>query len=395
MRDLKNLDYFEKLINIANNDLVIEAKNCGQICAAYVCENTPEPLFDLDNCFGIRLTAPNTGGTDVASYYMTNFLCETSRALLERAIEGGYQFADCIIAPDGCTMINRCVENMELAKALGHDKDNFFYEHLEIPLKADDNGVELLVLQCRNHILNPLHEHYGTDISDASIRKAVNEYNRVCKVINELGEYRKEEYPRITGYEFAVLTLASYVCPKRLIVDKLEEVLEEVKNRKPDDKKYRARLLVAGSEMDDVNFIKLIEDTGAYVCADRYCFGSFPGRVPIELNDKEDALTQVCRQYVYRCQCPRLMNMEKVYSRKEYVANLAKEYKADGIIYNQIKFCDPWAYERLGGTAALRELGYPVLSLDRPYNSHSAMGQLSTRVQAFVESIEIKKLGDK
>ena len=395
MRDLKNLDYFEKLINIANNDLVIEAKNSGQICAAYVCENTPEPLFDLDNCFGIRLTAPNTGGTDVASYYMTNFLCETSRALLERAIEGGYQFADCIIAPDGCTMINRCVENMELAKALGHDKDNFFYEHLEIPLKADDNGVELLVLQCRNHILNPLHEHFGTDISDASIRKAVNEYNRVCKVINELGEYRKEECPRITGYEFAVLTLASYVCPKRLIVDKLEEVLEEVKNRQPDEKKYRARLLVAGSEMDDVNFIKLIEDTGAYVCADRYCFGSFPGRVPIELNDKEDALTQVCRQYVYRCQCPRLMNMEKVYSRKEYVANLAKEYKADGIIYNQIKFCDPWAYERLGGTAALRELGYPVLSLDRPYNSRSAMGQLSTRVQAFVESIEIKKLGDK
>ena len=97
---------------------------------------------------------------------------------------------------------------MELAKALGHDKDNFFYEHLEIPLKADDNGVELLVLQCRNHILNPLHERYGTDISDASIRKAVNEYNRVCKVINELGEYRKQEYPRITGYEFAVLTLA-------------------------------------------------------------------------------------------------------------------------------------------------------------------------------------------
>ena len=147
--------------------------------------------------------------------------------------------------------------------------------------------------------------------------------------------------------------------------------------------------------MDDVGFIKLIEDTGAYVCCDRYCFGSFPGRQIIELNDEEDALTQVCRQYVYRCQCPRQMNMEKVYSRKEYVANLAKEYKADGIIYNQIKFCDPWAYERLGGTAALRELGYPVLSLDRPYNSRSAMGQISTRVQAFVESIEIKKLGDK
>ena len=44
---------------------------------------------------------------DIATYYMTSFLCETSRALLERAIEGGFNFADCVIAPDGCTMINR------------------------------------------------------------------------------------------------------------------------------------------------------------------------------------------------------------------------------------------------------------------------------------------------
>ena len=69
------------------------------------------------------------------------------------------------------------------------------------------------------------------------------------------------------------------------------------------------------------------------------------------------------------------------------------EYGADGIIYEQIKFCDPWAYERLMGSTMLRDdYGYPVLSVDRPYNIASALGQMRTRVQAFVESIEIKKL---
>ena len=90
------------------------------------------------------------------------------------------------------------------------------------------------------------------------------------------------------------------------------------------------------------------------------------------------------------------MNMEKVYGRKEFVAKLAKEYRADGIIYNQVKFCDPWAYERLSGTVALRDdYGYPVLSVDRPYNVRSSEGQMRTRVQAFIESIEIKKLTGK
>ena len=190
-----------------------------------------------------------------------------------------------------------------------------------------------------------------------------------------------------------MLTLATYVCPKYLIIDKLEETLEELKTREPEDKPYRARVMVVGSEVDDSAFIKLIEDTGAYVCADRFCFGSLPGRNPIELNDDEDALTQVCRHYTYSCQCPRMMNMEKVYSRKQYVNDLAKEYGADGIIYQQIKFCDPWAYERTLGSVMLREnYGFPVLSVDRPYNIASSAGQMRTRVQAFVESIEIKKI---
>ena len=47
------------------------------------------------------------------------------------------------------------------------------------------------------------------------------------------------------------------------------------------------------------------------------------------------------------------------------------------------------------GTVELREkYGYPVLQLDRPY-ANGGSGQIRTRVQAFVESIEIKKLGGK
>ncbi len=335
---------------------------------------------------------------DIATYYMTSFLCETSRALLERAIEGGFNFADCVIAPDGCTMINRCVENMELLKTMGKGNDKFFHEYMEIPLKADENGVNLLVLQCKNHILRPLHEKYGVDVSDAAIREAVREHNRVCRVIREIGEFRKDERPRVTGYEFHVLTLATYMCPKYLIIDKLEETLEEIRSREPDIKPYRARIALVGSEIDDSAFIKLLEETGAYVCADRFCFGSMPGRDPIELRDDEDALTQVCRAYVMRGQCPRTMNMEKVYGRKQYVNDIAKEYGADGIVYQQVKFCDPWAYERLMGTTMLHDdYGFPVLSLDRPYNVSSSIGQVRTRIQAFVESIEIKRIqgGDK
>ncbi len=391
MKDLKHLYFFEKLLEDANNELVCQAQAEGRKCIATVCENIPEPLLNLPGTFSVRLRAPRTGSIEMATYYLTSFLCEYTRALLERAIEGGYNFTDCMITPDGCSMLNRCAENMELLHTM--QKEHFFWEYMEIPMKADDNGLNLYTLQCQNHILNPLREQFGIDTSDAAIRKAVEEHNRVCELIRQIGEYRKEDHPRLTGYEFHILTMATYVAPKDLLIEKLTETLEELKTRKPEEKNpYRIRVVLVGSEVDDVDLVRLIEDCGAYVCADRFCYGSFPGRDTIELKEEGDALTQICRQYMYRGQCARYMNQEKIQERRRYVNRLAKEYHGDGIIYQQIKFCDPWAYERMVGTQVLRdEYHYPVLSVDRPYAVGNS-GQLRTRMQAFVESVELKKI---
>lgn len=393
MKDLKYLAWFENLLQEANNELVAAAREQGKKCVSYICENSPEPLLNLDGCFSVRLRAPRTGSMEMATYYMTSFLCEYSRALLERAIEGGYNFSDCLIAPDGCSMINRCAENMELLHTMDKGKEHFFYEHMEIPMKADDNGLNLYVLQCKNHILTPLKENFGIDISDAAIRRAVAEHNRVCELIRAIGEFRKGDRPTITGYEYSVITMATYAAPKAMLIEKLEETLEELRTREPDAKNFfRVRVALVGSEIDDPDFIKLVEDTGAFVCVDRYCYGSFPGRDPILLTDEEDALTQICRQYMVRGQCPRYMNTAKLLERRSYVDELAKEYAADGILYEQVKFCDPWAYDRMLGSHIMRnEYGYPVLSIDRPY-AVSGIGQLRTRIQAFIESVEIKKI---
>ena len=246
--------------------------------------------------------------------------------------------------------------------------------------------------QMREHVLKPLAEHYGIDVSDGALRQAVEEQNRISRLITEIGEYRKEENPRITGYEFAVLCTATFCSPKALLVEKLEETALELQTRQPDEKPpYRARVLLAGSEIDDPGLIRLIEDAGALVVADRFCFGSLPGRQELVLNDAEDVLTQICRTYMEWGKCPRFMNTDKILERQSYVDSLAKEYHAEGLIYQQLKFCDYWGYERASAFHVMREeYGYPVLSLDRPYVVGNS-GQVRTRVQAFVESLEIKR----
>lgn len=391
MKDLKHLIYFESLLENANNELVKQAQAEGDICLGYTCYHVPEVLLNLGNCFSVRLRAPNTGSLDIATYYMSNYTCEYARALVERGIEGGYKFLDALIGVDACSMMNRAMEHLELLDC--NDKEKFFVTHIDVPFKVVDYTIDAYVTQMKLHVLDNLHEKFGVDVSDKAIRKAVKEHNEVCKILTEIGDMRKAENPVITGYEYHILNLVSFTCPKRLILPYLKETLKEIKARKPDPKPwFRARVAMVGSEIDDPNLTKLFEECGAFICSDRYCFGSTPGREIIELNNEEDALTQICRHVMEHSECARYISDEKVHQRRETADRLAREYGAEGIIYEQMKYCDYWGFERaLVSHVMAEEYGWPVLSIDRLYNNGSS-GQLRTRCQAFVESLEIKRI---
>ena len=287
--------------------------------------------------------------------------------------------------------MNRSMEHFEVLKV--NSKEKFFVTHTDMPLKVTDYYIDSYTTQMREHVLNRLTETFGVDTSDEALRKAVAEHNEVCKIISEIAEMRKLDNPIITGYEFHILNLVSYTCPKALILPYLRETLAELKKRKPDAKSpYRARVAIVGSEIDDPSLTKLIEGCGALIVSDRFCFGSTPGREVIELNDEEDVLRQICRHYMETSECARYISDEKVHQRRETADRLAREYNADGIIYEQMKYCDYWGFERaLASYVMNTEYGWPVLSIDRVYNNGYS-GQLRTRVQAFVESLEIKKI---
>ena len=244
MKDLKHLYFFEKLLEDTYNDLARKAKEEGRHAIGHVCFQIPEPLLNLPGCFSTRLRAPNTGSIEMGTYYMSSTLCEACRAYLERAIEGGYNYLDCILAPDACAQMNRCVENIERLDT--NPNKDFFVTYADVPMKSDQTALKHYVKQMRIRVLEPLHDKFGIDISDDALRQAVAEQNEISRLLTAIGDYRKYESPKITGYEFAVLCLASYCCPKDMIKEKLEETLKELEQREADDSsKYRIRVDIA------------------------------------------------------------------------------------------------------------------------------------------------------
>ena len=178
-----------------------------------------------------------------------------------RSMEGGYNFLSGLMGTETCSEMNRALEHFELLRLV--DNEQFFVTFLDMPFKVTENTVRHYVDQLRRKVLTPLQEVYGVDVSDDALRKAVAEHNEVCRILTEIGQFRKEENPRITGYEYHILNLVSYCCPKYLIVGKLRETLEELRQREPDVKpRFRVKIAVVGSEIDDPGFTKLVEDAG-------------------------------------------------------------------------------------------------------------------------------------
>ena len=391
MRDLKHLIAFENLLQEANNELVRQAKAEGKKALGYTCYFMPEVLLDLPGCFSVRLRAPICTSPDIATYYMSGRTCHYGRSLFERALEGGFNFLDAQMATETCTVTCRFQEHLGYMEVI--QNPDFFVSFTDVPFKKDENSVDHYTKQLQAHVLDPLHEKLGIDTSDEAILQAIEQHNEVCRLITEIGNYRKLDNPTITGYEFQIIQLCTLVCPKYLILPMLRETAEEMKTREPDEKPtFRCKVVLSGSENDDPEFTKLIEGCGALVVADRHCYGSLPGREEIVVKEGQSPLEAVARHYLQTSQCARFMPQDEMRARKQYLADVVKEYKADGLIVESMKFCEYWSYERTIDTVVMpRDFGIPVCSIEKEY-INGASGQLRTRFQAFVESIEIKKI---
>ena len=391
MKDLKHLIYFENLLQEAHNELVTQAISEGMHPLGYNCYYIPETLLNLPGCFSSRLRAPRCVSTDIASYYMTTRNCPYVRSILERAIEGGYNYLEALFGAESCAAMERMEEHFVLIHPVKNEK--FFSTIIDPPMKGDENNLEYYKAQLKLKVVDKLRDELGVDVSEEAMHKAIEDHNEISRVITEIGDYRKLANPPITGYEFHVIQLVSQVCPHYLILPYLQETLEELKTREPEPKfPFRARVALVGSEVDDPEFTKLIESCGAMVVADRYCFGSFPSREQIVIQPGETAFDAICRHYLHWNQCARFMDGMKIDQRHSEVKRLVDEFKADGVIYENMKFCEFWSYEKvLANHIFTNELHIPCCTIEKEY-ALGAVGQLRTRFQAFIESLEIKSI---
>ncbi|TEU17196.1 MAG: 2-hydroxyacyl-CoA dehydratase [Anaerolineales bacterium] len=358
------------------NSHVRKWKDQGGKVVGYFCSYVPEEIIAAAGILPFRMRATGSTETSLADTCLSAYNCSFTRHCLDLAFNDAYDFLD------GVVVINSCDHVRRLYDIWRRKMRTPFVHLMAAPHMAGDEQVgwfrdELAILK------KALEEHFGVTITAERLRESIRIQNETRQLQKDLYALRKAPSPPITGADTLGVVVASTAMEKERYNELVRSLLAELDGRNGDSS-YRARLMLVGGILDDPAYVNVIEELGGLVVIDALCFGT--GIFWDQVDEQaEDPMEAMARYYLReRIPCARMVGEHS--RRLKFTREMLDTFKVDGVVFQRLKFCDLWGGEIYMLRRGLREAGVPVLSLEREYVL-SGLGQLRTRVQAFLESI--------
>lgn len=260
---------------------------------------------------------------------------------------------------------------------------------MDMPQMKREKDIKKWAGEIRDFIAK-VEEFTGNKVTHENLAAAIKLINEKRKALARVYETRKADPVPISGKDALLVTqIAFYDDPARCaqMANKLADELEErVKEGKGVFPKKTKRILVTGTPMAIPNWKlhHIIESCGAAVVCEETCTGTryFENLVDENCATLDEQIDALASRYM-KTNCACFTPNKK---RIDDIIRLVDEYKADGVIDVNLKFCCLYDTEGRDVERALREKNIPVMGLETDYVDTDAE-QLRTRVGAFLEML--------
>ena len=380
---MKELEYFIDIVNEQENDTVKKWRKTGGKIVGYVCPNVPEEIIMAAGALPYRLRPRESKETSEGDRYTSYLNCAFCRHVVDEGLRGKYDFLDGFVGTNACDQIRRVSDIFRVIVFKEGDKRkaDFYQDYIATPRLPFEEDSLKYYLRELNRLKDGLETNFKVKITDEKLKAAIELLNESRRLLHKIYDLRKAKNPPISGAEALYITVAYTCMPKDIFNAKLTELLNALDGRVAVPE-YRKRLFLYGSELDDPEWVKVIEDAGGLVVADGLCYGA---RIFWELTDeKKKPMDAIAERYLQRWSCPRTHDQGR---RMERIKEIMRDWGADGLVGERMVFCQLWGGERHMTNMDAKEAGIPTLWLEREYLLGS-VGQMKTRVQAFLESFE-------
>lgn len=361
-----------------------ELKDQGRKIIAYLCSLVPVEIITAAGLVPFRIRGDVHEPITKGDTNLETIACPFIRSCFDLSVKGRYDFCDGLIIPHACDSMARTYSIWRYSLELP-------YSHfINIPHTLSESSMEFFMAEL-NTFRKSLGRFAGKEISDDDLAEAISLFNENRDKAKALYELRTSDPPLISGTEIARILTVGMSLPVAEANELFDEVLEKLRQRKESPLQKAPRIMVDGACIDNIDFVKLIEDSGANVVVDSLCIGTRDYWPNADVGgDPVDALAH---RYLDKLNCPRTYREkvgetyeEDLESRFGDIGSLTKQFNVDGLILYVYKYCDPFGFEVPARKAYFDSIKMPVLYLEDEYSA-GTIGRLRTRIQAFLEMI--------
>jgi bcr-type benzoyl-CoA reductase subunit C len=361
---------------------IMKWKEGGQKVAGYTCSYVPPEIFHAAGILPVRLRGIETEGMEIGDAYFGPFICSFPKCILQLAGKDRFSFLDGVLITPGCDSMRRLDECWRKA---GEDHEGIvppWFYYFDVPHKAEVHGMNWFIQEIRN-LIGSIEQHFGVAVTPALLKESIREYNRGRRLLHQVEELRSGDDILVSGTEVFAATIAGTVLPREQYNAEMEKWVDDLSKRQPLES-GRKRLMVIGSISDEIDLFQLIENNmNAVVVAENLCFGvRFEGD---EVSDEGDPVASLARHYLEKSVCPRMFG--KYRERLSALKKKIKKSRVDGVIMQNIRFCDLHGSENGLFERDLEAEGVPCLKIEREYGPLTETGRMKLRINAFLERI--------
>lgn len=384
----EGMSYFDFVMSEAHGLRIQELREeqeAGRKIIGSFCVFVPEEIVLAAGCTAVGLCA----GADFAQEEVEKVLPRNTCSLIKSFF--GFKLGKVCPYMEVSDMIvgeNTCDGKKKSFEIFKDMVPNFY--QMDLPQTKTPIARQMLKHEFQSFV-EKLEEMTGKSISLENLKQGIATVNAKRQALRRLSMLRAADTAPISGLDALLINQIAFLDnPVRFtekvnaLCDELEIKIKENKGAKSSD---APRVVISGCPMAIPNWKipSIIEATGAVIVGEESCIGERGQRnlTDDSANNIDGIMDSIVDRY-FKIDCAVFTpNQERV----NHIKEMSNQYNADGVVHYGLQFCQPYIMESFSVEKQLEKENISVLRLETDY-SQEDMGQLSTRVEAFVEIIK-------
>jgi benzoyl-CoA reductase/2-hydroxyglutaryl-CoA dehydratase subunit BcrC/BadD/HgdB len=378
------LDFVMSEVHGARIQELVEAKKQGRKVIGTYCTFVPEEIVIAANGIMVGLCAGADFATEEVEKILPKNLCALIKSTFGFKLGGVCPYLE---ASDLIVGENTCDGKKKAWEVFGNLVKKMYV--MDMPQVKTQDGKALLKKEYLKFI-SQIQELTGNSITVESLRKGIEIVNAKRQAVYRLSKARINNPVPVSGLDSLLINQIFFYEDPIRFTQQINELCDELERRVSEGKgSFPAgtpRILVSGCPMAVPNWKipAIIETTGGVIVAEESCVGERGTRNLVEsTGDTLDSLVDAIVDRYFQIDCAIFSPNQ---DRLTHIKEMYRKYNADGVVLYGIQFCSPYAVEAIGIEKELEKSGIPATRIETDY-SQEDVGQLKTRLQAFIERI--------